>query len=88
MVEYLNLPNGDNQRRMADALERIAAKETSRVTDYTNAPGSKVLVAGTRENGFYGFVQPQDFGKIESNPELNQAFNGANLALNLSLIHI
>lgn len=85
MVDYLNLPNGDNQRRMADALERIAAKETSQVTDYTNAPGSKVLVAGDRENGFYGFVQPHEFGQIENNPEGQKEMSASNLALAIGL---
>lgn len=85
MVDYLNLPNGDNQRRMADALERIAQKETSQVTDYTNAPGSKVLVAGDRENGFYGFVQPHEFGQIENNPEGQKEMSASNLALAIGL---
>lgn len=85
MADYLNLPNAENQRRIADAMERLASDKEGKVTDYTNAPGNKVLVAGTRENGFYGFVQPQEFGKIESNPEGNQEFNGANLALNIGL---
>lgn len=85
MADYLNLPNGDNQRRMADALERIAQKETSQVTDYTNAPGSKVLVAGDRENGFYGFVQPHEFGQIENNPEGQKEMSASNLALAIGL---
>ena len=58
---------------------------TNAIVDFTNAPGSKALIAGTRENGFYGFVQPQDIGQIESNPAGSQAFNGANLALNIGL---
>jgi len=85
MADYLNLPNGDNQKRMADALEVLASSEVGKVTDYTNAPGAKVLVAGTRENGFYGFVQPHEFGRIESNPTGSQAFNGQNLALSVGL---
>ncbi|TLQ08844.1 hypothetical protein FEZ48_02870 [Marinilactibacillus psychrotolerans] len=85
MADYLNLPTGETQKRMADALERIAQKETSQVTDYTNAPGSKVLVAGDRENGFYGFVQPYEFGQIESNPEGQKDVNASNLALSIGL---
>ena len=73
----------DNLGQRLDTME--SAGLTNAIVDFTNAPGSKALIAGTRENGFYGFVQPQDFGKIESNPELNQAFNGANLALNIGL---
>lgn len=85
MVDYLNLPNAQNQRRMADALERIAQKETSQVTDYTNAPGSKVLVAGDRENGFYGFVQPKEFGQIEDNPAGQKDVTASSLALAIGL---
>lgn len=85
MVDYLNLPNAENQRRMADAMERLASDKEGKVTDYTNAPGNKVLVAGTRENGFYGFVQPQEFGKIESNPEAQQDVSATNLALAIGL---
>ena len=73
----------DNLGQRLDTME--SAGLTNAIVDFTNAPGSKALVAGTRENGFYGFVQPRDFGKIESNPELNQAFNGANLALAIGL---
>ena len=73
----------DNLGQRLDTME--SAGLTNAIVDFTNAPGSKALIAGTRENGFYGFVQPRDFGKIESNPESNQAFNGANLALNIGL---
>lgn len=85
MADYLNLPNGDNQRRIADALERMAAEKPGKVTDYTNAPGAKVLVAGDRENGFYGFVQPHEFGLVDGNVEGKKEFDGANLALNIGL---
>lgn len=73
----------DNLGQRLDTME--SAGLTNRIVDYTNAPGSKALVAGTRENGFYGFVQPREFGQIESNPEGSRAFNGANLALNIGL---
>jgi hypothetical protein len=73
----------DNLGQRLDTME--SAGLTNAIVDFTNAPGSKALIAGTRENGFYGFVQPREFGRIESNPELNQAFNGANLALNIGL---
>lgn len=85
MVEFLNLPNGENQRRMADALERIAAESATKVTDYTNAPGPKVLVAGTRENGFYGFVQPHEFGQIGGNASGKKDVTASNLALAIGL---
>lgn len=85
MVNYLNLPNAENQSRMADALERLAAKEEAKVTDHTNAPGPKVLAAGTRENGFYGFVQPHELGMIDGNPSGKQEVSASNLALAIGL---
>ena len=85
MADYLNLPNADNQSRMADALERMAHKEEAQVTDYTNAPGAKVLVAGDRENGFYGFVQPHEMGQIEGNPDGSRELTASNLALSIGL---
>ena len=42
---------------------------------------SKKLFAGNSKAGFYGFVQPSDFGEIEDNPEGSKTFNGDNLAL-------
>lgn len=84
MKEYLNLPNGENQKRMADAMERLADGKPP-ITDYSNAPGNKALMAGDNENGFYGFVQPHEFGVIQDNLESNQDFNGKNLALAIGL---
>ncbi len=72
--------------RIANAMEILAAEKEGKVTDPTNAPGPKVLVAGTRKNGFYGFVQPHEFGQIEGNPTNNRDFNGANLAIAVGLI--
>ena len=80
MTDYLNLPNAENQSRIADAMERLAGGSEKKVTDLTNSPGPKVLVAGNRNRGFYGFVQPWEFGEIEGNPEGSQEFNGTNLA--------
>jgi hypothetical protein len=85
MADFLNLPTGDDMRRVADAMERIAAKEETQVTDYTDAPGAKVLVGGNRTNGFYGFVQPHEFGEIAANPVGRKEMNGANLALAIGL---
>lgn len=45
------------------------------IDDYTNSPGGKSLIAGDLNAGFFGFVQPHEFGEIGSNP-----FNGTNLA--------
>lgn len=43
--------------------------------DFTGSPGSKSLIAGDLEAGFYGFVQPHEFGEIGG-----KDFNGKNLA--------
>lgn len=83
MAEYLNLPTEENQDRIATAIEQIA--KIGKVDDYTNSPGSKVLAGGNRENGFYGFVQPREFGEIEDNPEGNKNMSASNLALTIGL---
>lgn len=44
-------------------------------TDFYGTPGPKRLMFGDNQCGFYGFVQPSEFGNIGSNP-----FNAANLA--------
>lgn len=85
MSEYLNLPNAENQARMASALEKLADETEGKVTDYTNAPGAKVLAGGDTNYGFYGFVQPSEFGQIEDNPEGDRDFNGENLAIAVGL---
>lgn len=85
MTEFLNLPTGEDMRRVADAVERMASSELGKVTDYTNAPGAKVLVAGTRDNGFYGFVQPDEMGLIAANPAGKQDVSASNLALAIGL---
>lgn len=69
---------------MNTILTRIA-DENKIVHDYTNSPGSKVLIRGGANAGFYGFVQPSEMGLITNNPAENQAYNGANLALALGL---
>ena len=71
--------------RIAAAVEIIAGGSEEKVTDPTNAPGSKVLVAGNRKRGFYGFVQPWEFGQIEGNPANKRDFDGANLAIAIGL---
>lgn len=84
MVDFLNLPTSENQKRIADAMERLADGKPP-ITDYTNAPGAKTLVAGDRENGFYGFVQAQDMGRLVDNPEDSQRMSSTNLALAVGL---
>ena len=64
-------------------LSRLAP--SSPPTDFTEAPGGKVLLAGDSSAGFYGFVQPNDFGDLTNNPVESQTFSGDNLALALGL---
>ena len=64
-------------------VQRIIAGKP--INDLTNSPGSKTLLKGDTQAGFYGFVQPSEMGLIHSNPEGRQEFNGANLALALGL---
>ena len=64
-------------------LSRLAP--SSPPSDFTEAPGGKVLLAGDSSAGFYGFVQPSDFGDLTDNPVESQDFSGVNLALALGL---
>ena len=83
MTEYLNLPTGEQQERIATALEAMA--KTRPQDDYTNAPGSKYIIAGDKDAGFYGFVQPNEFGEIVDNITDKTAMAGDNLALAIGL---
>lgn len=58
MPEIFNLPTEETSIRMAEALEKIA--NTRVQEDYSTAPGEKFLLAGDRDAGFFGFVQPSD----------------------------
>ena len=80
MPEIFNLPTKEQFDAMNAILTRIA-DESSIVHDYTNSPGSKVLIRGDSNAGFYGFVQPSDMGLIGG----ASAYSGANLALELGL---
>lgn len=83
MTEYLNLPTGEQQERIATALEAMA--KTRPQDDYTNSPGSKYIIAGDKDAGFYGFVQPKEFGEIVGNATDKTAMSGDNLALAIGL---
>ena len=67
MLEILNLPTKEQFDIMNIILRRIA-DDSKIVHDYTNSPGSKVLIRGDSNAGFYGFVQPSDMGLITANP--------------------
>ena len=58
---------------------------TSHIFDDSGAPGPKSLIRGNEEAGFYGFVQPSEFGLLTDNTDGQQDFNGANLALAVGL---
>lgn len=83
MTEYLNLPTSEQHERIATALEAMA--KTRPQDDYTNSPGSKYIIAGNKEAGFYGFVQPKEFGEIVGNVTGKTAMAGDNLALAIGL---
>ena len=84
MAEIINLPTKEQFDNMNTILTKIA-DGSKIVHDYTNSPGSKVLIRGDNNAGFYGFVQPSDMGLITANPSESQAYNGANLALALGI---
>lgn len=68
---------------MATALEEMA--RINKATDFSNAPGPKVLTAGDTTAGFYGFVQPHEFGTIEGNTVGREEMSASNLALALGI---
>lgn len=83
MPNILNLPTKEQFDRMNTILQQIA-DDNRVVHDYTNSPGSKVLIRGDANAGFYGFVQPEDMGKIIIGGS-EEDYNGANLALAIGL---
>lgn len=83
-MNIFNQPSYEQKERELEILQIIADKNKI-IQDYTNSPGSKVLVRGDTQAGFYGFVQPSEMGLIHSNPEDKREFNGENLALALGL---
>lgn len=83
MVNHLNLPTAETQKEIAEALKIMANRH--KPTDFSGSPGNDFLIAGDRNAGFYGFVQPEGFGKISANPDGSQDFNGVNLAVAVGL---
>ena len=73
----------EKQNQTITQLSRLAP--SSPPSDFTKAPGGKVLLKGNSEAGFYGFLQPEEFGLIENNPSGSQEFDGDNLALALGI---
>ena len=60
MPNVLNKPTEETNVRMAEALEAIA--ETRKIADLSNSPGSKYLLAGSRDAfGYFGIVPSADF---------------------------
>lgn len=59
MSNVLNLPNAEQFDAMNEFLEKIA---NSRVQeDFSTSPGSKFILKGDKDAGFYGFVQAAEF---------------------------
>lgn len=83
MSNILNLPTEETMKEISRSLGVLS--ETKTPQDHTGSPGSKHLLAGNKTAGFYGFVQAEEFGIIEGNPEVSQAMSGANLALAIGL---
>lgn len=79
MADILNLPTAEQFDELIN-IQRILADKGA-IDDFGNHPGGKTLVKGDKENGFYGFVQPEDMGFFEGGRE----YNGANLALEIGL---
>lgn len=81
-MNIFNQPSEETHERIARALEALSA--TRPQEDFSGSPGSEYIIRGDKVSGFYGFVQPSEFGKIEVAEELTD-FNGENLALAVGL---
>ena len=58
MPNILNKPSEETHIRIAEAVEKLAQTKTK--ADPYDSPGSKYLLAGDRNAGFFGFVQASD----------------------------
>ncbi len=75
--------SGNFNEKSLDTFEYL--KRDRKLLKYPDSPGGDVLLNGDRQAGFYGFVSPEEFGKIENNPEGSKDFNGDNLTLALGI---
>jgi len=57
-MNILNKPSEETFERVANALETISKNQS--IADYTNAPGSKYLWAGSKQAGLFGIVPSAD----------------------------
>lgn len=83
-MEILNLPTAEQKERELRLLEKMAYPD-AKPTDYSGSPGNNFLIAGTKEKGFYGFVQPEEMGLILGNPDDKRQLTASNLALAIGL---
>lgn len=81
-MNIFNQPSEETQERIAKALE--AMSDTRPQEDFSGSPGNKYIIRGDKASGFYGFVQPSEFGKIGEG-ETATDFDGVNLALAVGL---
>ena len=70
---------------LVEAKKYVDEKVDVKIVDFTSAPGRKYLDAGDIEDGFFGFVQPTEFGEIAEGSEGYKTFNGSNLAKAIGL---
>ena len=75
-----NQTNGEQLVKQDGSID-----EDKRLLDYPTTPGHNQLIAGDRNHGFFGFVEPNEFGEIENNPDGSKEFDGDNLALALGI---
>lgn len=70
----VKLPSADQFDEIIEQM-KVANKDKGQ-DDFSGSPGSKTIIKGDKDAGFYGFVQPSEFGKIDDDDD----FNGSNLA--------
>lgn len=74
MMKSNILPNAEQFDKLLEYMGVLT--DLTVPTDFYGTPGSKRLLAGDTECGFYGFVQPSEFG---------ETFNGNSLALDMGV---
>lgn len=82
-MNHLPLPSKEQFDEIIEQMK--VANNTKTPDDVFNTPGPKHIIGGDKQAGFYGFVEPHEFGVISGNEAPNDTFNGSNLALALGL---
>lgn len=82
MAEF-TLPTAEQMDRLNEVLKQ--GNEVKPPDDPWGSPGPQHIAKGNKQAGFYGFVEPHEFGEISGIEVADKSFNGINLALAVGL---